>query len=218
MNLLAFDTSGETCTVALKYKDHLEVVQQTASKQQGKLILPLIEQTLQQANLTLKELDAIAYACGPGSFTGIRIATSVAQGLAFATGKPVIALSSLAVLAQSAYLDHGCETVLVMLDARMQEIYGSLYCINKKNCMELQGEEQVLLPDNWQQWPATSWCGVGNAWQVFEITLMQQAFCPPKVIYADQLPSGKALIQLGSDAMAQGKMLSVAEVLPIYLR
>lgn len=92
MKLLAFDTSTTMCIVGLLVEDQSYVKEVLAPKQQANLILPLIEDLLQAASLTLAELDALAYCCGPGSFTGVRIATAIAQGFALATGLPVIRL------------------------------------------------------------------------------------------------------------------------------
>jgi tRNA threonylcarbamoyladenosine biosynthesis protein TsaB len=218
VNILAFDTSNDTCTVALQYQQKIMTAQNIAAKQQAKVILPLIQKVLQEAKLGLPDIDAIAFASGPGSFTGIRIAASVAQGLAFAAKKPVLALSTLAVLAQSAFLDHGCESVLVMLDARMQEIYAALYCLSPNQIMKLQGEEKVISPHQWQHWPSAPWVGIGSAWQIYETTLLQQTTVAPQAIYTNQLPNPNALLKLAHETYVKGQMIAASEALPTYLR
>src|SRR5579871_1229278 len=100
--ILAFDTSSQVCSVALLNGETITSSYQIAPMQQAKLILPMIQKIIKAANITLDELDAIAYGCGPGSFTGMRVANSVAQGLGFAKHLPLIRISSLAILAQSA--------------------------------------------------------------------------------------------------------------------
>ena len=121
MKILAFDTSSNACSVALLNGSAVHSSNKTLPMQQAKLILPMIHTLLDECSVGLEELDAIAFGCGPGSsFTGIRIATSVAQGLGFATQKRLISVSSLAALAQTAYLAHGKERVFVAVDARME--------------------------------------------------------------------------------------------------
>ena len=99
-NVLGIETSADVCSVALHYKDELTWAHEVVERQQASLLLPMIERLLGQSALTLKQLDAIAFSCGPGSFTGVRLAVSVAQGLAYGSGLPVVSVSSLQVLAQ----------------------------------------------------------------------------------------------------------------------
>ena len=115
MKILAFDTSTSACSIALLNHEQITSFHEIAPMQHTKIILPQIKQLLLNAKLELNQLDAIAYGCGPGSFTGIRIANSIAQALAFAQDKPLIQISSLAVLAQSAYATQGWENVWVCL-------------------------------------------------------------------------------------------------------
>src|SRR5690349_9145853 len=134
--ILAFDTSTSACTVALQNGDFVSVRHQLAPKQQAQLILPMINELLSSTSLTANELDAIAYGCGPGSFTGIRIASSVAQGIGFAINKPIIPVSSLAALAQTAFLEQQWTRLLVAVDARMGKIYWANYVINPSGIAE----------------------------------------------------------------------------------
>src|SRR5690606_29845388 len=105
MKLLAIDTSAQACSIALQIDDEVKVWHEVVPMQQAQLILPRINQLLQESNLSLNQLDAVAFGCGPGSFTGVRIATSLAQGLGYALNIPLIPISSLAGLAQAAYAE-----------------------------------------------------------------------------------------------------------------
>src|SRR3990167_9676512 len=107
VNILAFDTAFSYCTIGLLHDKKFDVIDQLAPMQQSNLILPLIDNLLKSHSLALSALDAVCYGCGPGSFTGVRIAESVAKGIGYAINKPVLPVSSLALLAQSAWIDKG---------------------------------------------------------------------------------------------------------------
>src|SRR4051812_31549034 len=121
--ILAIDTSTDACSAALLINGIVREKFRLAQRQHVQLILPLIHELLLEANLTLKQLDAIAFGCGPGSFTGLRIAASVMQGLAYAIDLPVIAVSSLQALAQGVYREFSANNVIVTMDAHMQSCY-----------------------------------------------------------------------------------------------
>jgi tRNA threonylcarbamoyladenosine biosynthesis protein TsaB len=122
--LLAFDTATENCSVALWIDGAVEVVEQEIGRGHAEMILPLIESLLATAQLRLADLDALAVGRGPGGFTGVRLGISVAQGLAFGAGKPVVAISDLRAIAQRAFeLQPDASRCLVCADARMREVY-----------------------------------------------------------------------------------------------
>ena len=127
MNLLAIETSDAACSIALQVGDAIHARHEVIPMQQSQVVLPWIDELLRAKSITLNQLDAIAFGCGPGSFTGIRLATSIAQGLGYGAGLPLIPVSSLAILAQTAYQTLGWDRVLVAVDARMQEIYTGAY-------------------------------------------------------------------------------------------
>src|SRR5690348_12267838 len=133
MKLLALDTSSIACSVALLLDGDVHYLHKIAPMQQAKLILSMIEELLKTHSLKVNHLDAIAYGCGPGSFTGLRIACSVAQAFGLAADKPLIPISSLAALAQATYIEHQEKKVLAAIDARMDQIYWAAY--------ELQNEQ-----------------------------------------------------------------------------
>lgn len=143
-NILAFDTSASACSIALQKGEEIHCLHEVAPMQQAKLILPMIESLLVKTSLTLDELDFIAYGRGPGSFTGIRIANTVAQGLAFAAKKPLVAVSSLAILAETICMKQGCRRVRVSVDARMGQVYTAEYEIGQRGHVELRGEEALI--------------------------------------------------------------------------
>src|SRR5262249_52322118 len=153
-----------------------------APMQQAQLILPMVAELMQDTGLTVGELDYIAYGCGPGSFTGIRIASSVAQGLAFAAGKPVVPVSSLAILAQTAWQDLGCEAALIAVDARMGKVYWANYQCNVNNDMILVGEEQLCIPTAIRVSVNEQAYGVGDGWRSHGAALLDVLPFKPSLV------------------------------------
>lgn len=127
MNLLAIDASTELSSVAVLAGDALYAEDLSSQKTHAQLLLPLIDRLMQQAQLELADLDGIIFGCGPGSFTGLRIACSIAKGLAYAHQLPLIPVSCLGAIAQSAREQYPNMPVLAVLDARMNELYWSYF-------------------------------------------------------------------------------------------
>lgn len=214
MNILGFDTSANACSVALLTGDKITEHHEIAPMQQAKRILPIINQLLAAEKITLKQLDAIAFGCGPGSFTGVRIATSVAQGLAFAAEKPLIPVSSLAALAQTAYTDLGWKKLIVAVDARMNECYWAWYEVDSDHLVKLNGKENITAPKAIQIPDETSWYGVGNAWDIYNAEIIVKSI--PK--NTQPIPTAKAIISLAKDRFLQGNVVPAREAIPVYLR
>lgn len=216
--ILVFDTSATACSVAIQNGEQIYSSHKIAPMQQAKLILPMIQTLLTEASLTFEDLDAIAYGYGPGSFTGIRIANSVAQGIAFAAKKPVIQISSLAILAQAAFLEHTSRNWLVAVDARMDQIYWAYYQAGQKGCVELIGEEQLCTPDHASLPEKNDWCGVGDGWNKYTDTLVARIGFKPQTIYANQLPTAEILLPLAKVKFAESQWVMAADAAPCYLR
>src|SRR4051812_121359 len=126
MRFVAFETSSEWCSVALHDRGELRALEQRAANRHAELALPMLGRLLGDAGVPPADLDAVAYGAGPGSFTGLRIACGLAQGLAVARGLPVYGVSSLAALAQ----ESGAKGVIACVDARMRE--GDYAALEKK--------------------------------------------------------------------------------------
>jgi tRNA threonylcarbamoyladenosine biosynthesis protein TsaB len=225
VRLLAFDTSSSACSAAI-YDSTQTLDRQVISlnevlpMQQGRLILPMIRTLLDRAGLQLNELDAIAYGCGPGSYTGIRIASSVAQGLGFVSKRPVIAVSSLAAIAQTAYEKYQQMAWLVALDARMDEVYWAQYVVNKHKIVELLGKEVACLPEKAEliEKHGCQWGGVGDAWVKYGDKLAHHIGLQPQPVYSEQLPDAKAILSLARFKFVQNDCITASEALPTYLR
>ena len=121
--ILALDTATENCSVALLVNDRVYVRREVAPRDHTKKILPMVDEVLKEAGLSLNELDALAFGRGPGSFTGVRIGIGIAQGLAFGAELPMIGISTLQAMAQGSYRNMRATHVACAIDARMSEVY-----------------------------------------------------------------------------------------------
>lgn len=212
MKLLAFDTSSSACSLALLINNEVITLHRSAPMQQAQLILPMIDELLLMANIKLNQLDAIAFGCGPGSFTGVRIATSVAQGLGFSFNLPLIPISSLAALAQSAFVDLGWKDLLVAVDARIQEIYWGAYRVDTNGLVQLMGKEMVCPPAEFSVPEDAEWYGVGNAWEVYSLPYQ------PIQIDATRLPMATGILDLARHKYQNQEWVKPEYALPTYLR
>lgn len=222
MKILALDTSTPACSVALLTESEARIRHEVVPMQHANYILSYIEETL---GSQLESLDALAWGCGPGGFTGLRIAASVVQALGFARQLPVINVSSLAALAQTAYLERGWKRLLVAMDARMNEVYWGAYQINEEGYAEALGEEGLCSPrelsmlmkknnDN-----SDTWSAVGNAWSVYKTELASCSEFNLKHSDPDCLPKALAVAQLGRLKYKKEKgSWHSFDALPTYLR
>jgi tRNA threonylcarbamoyladenosine biosynthesis protein TsaB len=220
MKILAFDTSTNYCSVALLNGKKIRENCLLAAKEHGQVILSMIAKLLDQEKTELSDLDLIAFGRGPGSFTGLRIAASVAQGLSFVLGIPVIGISTLEAMAVEAHQLYGAKKVLSLIDARMNEIYWGQYFWNvKKKRMVLKGKEKVSPPEKINL-PKTEkqWIGVGSGWYVNRELLIKN--CHPKKNDPKIFPRAKfmAEIALKEFAPKKKKKFTSKDAVPVYLR
>ena len=167
MKLLALDTTTEACSVAVLIANEVRATRfRVGPRQHAELILPYCEAALADAGLGIGALDAIACTRGPGAFTGVRIGLSVAQGLAFAAGLPVMPVSTLATLAQGGWRCHAAERLAVAIDARMAEVYWGCYEVDGEGVVRQRIADQVVRPTQVDLPPAgaSDWVGIGTGW------------------------------------------------------
>jgi len=222
MNILVIDTATEACSVALEVNEHVFNRFEICPQQHSQRILPMIDEVLKEAQVTLQDLDYLAFGRGPGSFTGVRIATGVLQGLSLGTGHKVVGISTLAAMAQQAYMLNKSERVTAAIDARMSEVYFGQYQL-QQNVMTLIGEEQVLPPEQGavllrrrsNSTEGSEMIGVGTGWQAYpELNAVAKIDVLPDVLYPNafyMLPIAKVLI-------ADGQAVDVEGIQPVYLR
>jgi len=217
MNILALDTATEGCSVALYHDGKISSKAVELSRRHADLILPMIEQLLVDAKIKLTNLDFIAFGRGPGAFTGVRIAASVAQGLAFGIDCPVIPISNLAAIAQGAYRKYQAKQVISCIDARMHEIYVASFVMQNGEMIEYTAE-QVIAPSNFhfsnvQQNFTDDWIGAGRGFQAYPNFL-------PNLKSKDinLLPHALDILELAQFAIKREEYVSAENALPVYLR
>ncbi|OZB42500.1 MAG: tRNA (adenosine(37)-N6)-threonylcarbamoyltransferase complex dimerization subunit type 1 TsaB, partial [Alishewanella sp. 34-51-39] len=146
MKFLALDTSTEACSVALALDGQILALDEVCPQQHSKRILPMIQQLLADAGVSLNQLDGIIFGRGPGSFTGVRIGVSVAQGLAFGADLPVFGVSTLAAMAQAAAVQQNATEVIAAIDARMAEVYIAAFTLGEAGLMQAITPEIAAKP------------------------------------------------------------------------
>jgi len=218
--ILAIDTATEACSAALYIDGVITEQFKIAPREHTQLILGMIEALLDQSGIKVGELDALAFGRGPGSFTGVRIATGIVQGLAFASDLPVIPVSTLAALAQQAYDNHQQAHVLAAIDARMGEIYWACYVKDENNLMRLSETEQVSPAESVVLTAGLSkfWCGTGSGWDSYKDQLKNILSDQVTEIYQDELPRSSSIVKLAADAFQRGEAIEASQALPVYLR
>lgn len=215
--ILALDTATEACSAAVLDGERLIARSRIAPREHAQLILTMVREVLDEANLALSELDAIAFGRGPGGFTGVRIATGVVQGLAFGAGKPVIPVSTLRALAQGAARDAGASAVIAAIDARMGEVYVGNFVRDDKGLMQPAGEERVCAPGAVSAPPRSDWVGTGSGWNEYREAL---ASCVPVAAVETlvRYPDARDIAILAASDFLAGLALPADKALPVYLR
>ena len=216
MNLLAIETSGARGSVALSVGERLLERTIPTPREQTELVLPLVRELLDAGAVELSGLDAIVFGRGPGSFTGLRVAAAVAQGLALASGRPLIGISSMAAVAQQGFAVFGIEAALVCVDARMGEVYHGFYRV-RRGIAECEGAEALAAPGRVPVPASSDWSALGTGFEVYESTFAEHSARADRVV-ADIVPRGCDLIPAARAEAAAGRFIAPAQALPIYLR
>jgi len=221
ITLLALDTSTEACSVALWHKGEKTHLDELAQRTHTKRILPMVDELLANSGINLKQVDALAFGRGPGSFTGVRVGAGIAQGLAFGADLPVIAVSNLTTMAQAAFELHQAENVVAAIDARMNEVYFSQVKLEKVRSEVGEFfqwnpviEEQVCQPEKvLEQLSDLTAYRVGTGWAAYP-QFKENGLEGSDTI----LPSAQYMLELALTDYAQNKVISALEIEPVYLR
>jgi len=205
MRFAAVETSTEWCSVALYRDGEIACVERRAVNRHSELVLPFLQKLLSDARIGTDHLDAVAFGAGPGSFTGLRIACGIAQGLAFARGLPVLGVSTLEALAE----ESGAPRVAACLDARMREVYYA--------ALEKRGGRwhevvpaQCVAPEHMTPLDA-DWVGCGNGFAVYGNMGLEKVL--PEVH-----PTAIAVARLAAPRLEAGEGVDAALAAPIYVR
>jgi len=216
LKILAIDTATETCSAAISLDGDINERYEFAPRRHAELILPMVDQLLSEAEIKLSSLDALAFGRGPGAFTGVRIATGVIQGLAFAADLPVVPVSTLAALAQGTITDS--QAIISAIDARMGEIYWCLYKPGTDKIVAPLCTEQISKPESINITDNDTWFGVGSGWQTYNDILQQKLSAQLTGFDGEHYPHARDIITLAIKDFNNGKAVSAEEALPVYLR
>jgi tRNA threonylcarbamoyladenosine biosynthesis protein TsaB len=208
--LLAFDTSTEHLSVAVLHGDRLLAHNGVGGAQASTTLLPLIQQLLRDAGLALSELDAIVFGRGPGSFTGLRTACSVAQGLAFGAKVALLPVDTLLAVAEEARHAFCVQQVLAVLDARMDQVYAARYDFLAGGPLGGDDEPLLLSPEDLEV--PTGWALAGNAFAAYGLRLS------PAAARHEALPTATAMLRLAPALLAAGRTVPPAQAWPLYVR
>ncbi|WP_372766769.1 tRNA (adenosine(37)-N6)-threonylcarbamoyltransferase complex dimerization subunit type 1 TsaB [Pseudoalteromonas sp.] len=211
--ILLLDAATEALSVALSCdleNAHFEVCPQQHSQK----MLPLIDSILNKGNVSLSDLDAIAFGRGPGSFTGVRVGVSVTQGLSFAANLPVIGISNLQIMAQQAFDSLDVDYVIATIDARMGEVYYAEFKRGENDLAEFASSEQVLKPQDLQL-PSIDALVVGTGCQTYSEYFSADNFTINNDI---TLPNARFMAKQAELELAQGNTVAAADAQPVYVR
>ena len=216
MRLLAIDTATENCSAALRVGGQLLTRELESERAHAERILPMIDELLAEADLALAALDAIAFGRGPGSFTGVRLAASITQGLAFGAGLGVVGVSDLGALAQRAFdLDPHGARVLVCNDARMGEVYWAAFA-RHGGLAQAAGPERVDAPQRLAPC-APGTLGAGRGFAAYPQLAAQTGVTVPAG-WQRLLPRAADIARLAEPEVRGGRLLAPEQAVPIYVR
>ncbi|TXI20297.1 MAG: tRNA (adenosine(37)-N6)-threonylcarbamoyltransferase complex dimerization subunit type 1 TsaB [Nitrosomonas sp.] len=214
MKILALETSTEYCSVALSRNGQVYDKEVYAGNRHSEILLSMIRELLTENGLTLHELDGIAFGAGPGSFTGLRIACGVAQGLAYALNLPVAGVNTLEAIAQSIR----ARKIIVALDARMSEIYHAAYDKLTDQNWQIISPPALCLPQHAPQCDGEEWQGCGSGFDLYDEILSTRYGNNLQKIYHGFRPRAKEIAQLALLKFSNGQTTDATKASPIYIR
>ena len=221
MNLLAIDTSTDFCSVAASRGEALVSRHEPAGRRQAERILDMVGEVLAEARLEIAQIHGIAYGAGPGSFTGLRIAAGVTQGLALARGIGVVGVGTLLALAEEAAEEAAggaaASRIVACLDAHMGEVYHAAYR------RDGAGWEEVSVPGLYKPEavplaPGRGWLGCGDGFAAYRERLGARLGESISAIRPETAPTARAVLKLATPRFAAGDAKDAAEAVPVYLR
>jgi tRNA threonylcarbamoyladenosine biosynthesis protein TsaB len=217
--ILAIETATDACSVAVFVNGQIRERHAIAPRQHSQLLFTMLEELLPMRNLAELGIVAIAYGCGPGSFTGLRIAASAVQGLAYSCEIPAIAVSTLTVLAQSAWRlgkVRAGDTLLCTLDARINEVYSAVYTFEADLAVLREGP-WACAPADLSPAASGSLCAVGSGCHFLD-QFPQSLRAKIRSSTPDLLPAARDIIPLALAKLQRGEIQSPGQVQPVYVR
>lgn len=214
--ILALDTATEACSVALLHQGQISKQDELSPRTHTQRILPMIDELLSAANISIRDVNVLAFGRGPGSFTGVRVGVGIAQGLALGAELPVVAVSNLMTMAEAAYQQLGAMQVVALIDARMNEVYFAQY-ERVGQCWQQVVQEQVCAPEKAiaQIQSREGLTVVGTGWAAYpQFTAAELALTVSDIT----LPSAQYMLSLAERVIEAGQLISAIEIEPVYLR
>jgi tRNA threonylcarbamoyladenosine biosynthesis protein TsaB len=216
VKLLGIETSSGTGSVALGIGADVHERAIATPREQTELLLRLVDETLAAAGVELGALDGIAFGRGPGSFTGLRIAAAIAQGLALASGVPLLPVSSLQCLAQTAWRTERARRSLVCVDARMGEVYWAEFAC-EDGIVRAAGDERLGSPADVVAPAQRPWTAVGDGFASYRSALADRVAGADRAL-PDLRPAAQDLFAQAAADLAAGRSVTPDAALPVYLR
>ncbi|WP_421589072.1 tRNA (adenosine(37)-N6)-threonylcarbamoyltransferase complex dimerization subunit type 1 TsaB [Rahnella aceris] len=218
--ILAIDTATEACSAALYDQGETLAHFELCAREHTQRILPLVQQILAEAGLSLKQLDALAFGRGPGSFTGVRIGIGIAQGLSLGAELPLLPVSTLLTMAQGAYRQTGAEQVLAAIDARMGEVYWGEFTRNTQGVWSGENTETVIKPEQLLARTVERngrFATVGTGWEAYPHLLGES---PAADLFDGKmlLPQAEDMLPLALQLWENGIRVNPEDAEPTYLR
>jgi tRNA threonylcarbamoyladenosine biosynthesis protein TsaB len=212
--ILAIETSSELASCALLDGDRLAWRESSGVRTHSQSVLPMVQELLAEADIRLADCDAVAFGAGPGSFTGVRTACGIAQGLAFGVELPVVPLVTLAAMAHACRERLGASDVLAVLDARMGEVYWAQYRFD--NGWQVVCAPALCAPGAVQPQMVEGLAACGNGFAAYPEEFAQRPFATGAL--ADIVPHARELARLAVAALAAGQAVDASHAQPLYLR
>jgi len=213
LKILALETSTELCSAALWLDGRVDAREVLAGQRHSELLMPMIDALLQQQQLVTRDLDGIAFGAGPGSFTGVRIACGVAQGIAFGIGVPVAGISTLLALAAASQAAHA----VCCLDARMGEVYHAAY-EKRGGDWHAVFEPALCKPDAVPPLPDGAWTGCGSGFAVYRTELESCYAGRLERVRDDLVPHAREIAALAAAEFERGNAVVAERAAPLYVR
>jgi tRNA threonylcarbamoyladenosine biosynthesis protein TsaB len=209
MRFAALETSTEWCSVAVYIEGDISALEQRAGQRHAELVLPMLDRLLRRSALGADALDAVAFGAGPGSFTGLRIACGVAQGIALARNLPVLGISTLEALAE----ESGADRVVACLDARMNEVYSA--CLERdRSQWRTLGPARCVPPGEVAPPAGSGWYGCGSGFAAYADLAARIGVS----VLAGVHPGALAIARLAAPRLAAGEGVDAALAAPFYMR
>lgn len=206
------------CSTAFWSDGEITVRETSTANRHTEFVLPLLDELRAQARFSLADLDGIAFGAGPGAFTGVRVAASIAQGIALACGAPVLAISSLAALALGGWRQTGITTQLATLDARRGEVYWGLYRVEETGETVCSLSADTVQAPHEIPAPTMPWCAVGRGWEVYAETLSLRLRPTCDASNQVRYPKASDIAALAVAELRAGRGRAAHLALPVYLR